>query len=64
MATKRPDSAHGGQDHLRQNPGKEHRQDNALCPGSQTVSRSQAIDEGLKYVLVHDAELLARLADA
>ena len=64
MATKRPDPAHAGPDHSRQNPGKEQRKDNARCPGSQEVSRRQTIDEGLKYILVHDAELLDRLADA
>ncbi|MGK3957583.1 hypothetical protein ACLKOZ_15490 [Arthrobacter sp. R4] len=64
MATKSPDPAPQGPDHSRQNPGKEHRKDNDLCPGSQKVSRRQTIDEGLKYVLGHDAELLVRLADA
>jgi hypothetical protein len=63
MATKRPDPSAQGPDHARQQPGEEHRKDN-LCPGSQKVSRRQTIDEGLKYVLVHDAELLVRLADA
>jgi len=64
MATKRPDPAREGPDHSRQNPDKEHRQDNEPGPGSHKVSRRRTIDEGLKYVLVHDAELLGRLADA
>jgi hypothetical protein len=64
MATKSPDPAPEGPDHSRQQPGKEHRKDNDLCPGSQKESRRQTIDEGLKNVLAHDAELLVRLADA
>jgi hypothetical protein len=63
-ATKRLGSVPQGPDHSRQNPGEEHGKDNNLCPGSQTVSRRQTIDEGLKYVLVHNADLLIRLADA
>ena len=64
MATKSPDPAPESPDDSRKNPGKEYRQDNNLCPGTQKVSRRQTIDEGLKYVLSHDTELLARLADA
>lgn len=64
MVTKSPDPAPEGPNHSRQQPGKEHRKDSDLRPGSQKVSRRQTLDEGLKYVLVHDAELLVRLADA
>lgn len=64
MATKSPDPAPEGPDYSWQHFGKEHRKGNDFCPGSQEVSRRQTIDEGLEYVLGHDAELLVRLADA
>ena len=64
MATKSPDPAPESPDHSRQHPCKAHRKDNNLCHETQKVSRRQTIDEGLKYVLSHDTELLARLADA
>lgn len=64
MATKSPDPSPQGPDHSREHPDKEHRKNNDPCPGRQKALRRQTIDEGLNYVLSHDAELLARLSDA
>lgn len=66
MATKSPEPAPEGPDQCPQRRGKD--PDNASAsatgPGGPKLSRRQIIDEGLDNVLMHDAELLLRLADA
>lgn len=63
MAMKSPEPAHEGPDQSLQRPGQDHDSGSAPRPGG-PKSRRQIIDEGLNYVLRHDAELLLRLADA
>ena len=51
------------QDRLGQTHDREHC-DGAHMPGACTPARSQLLDEGLDFVVNHDAELLLRLTDA
>jgi hypothetical protein len=61
MAIKSPEPAREGPDQSGQRPDQDH--DSAPSPGDYK-SRRQIIDEGLDFVLRHDAALLLRLADA
>lgn len=63
MGMNSPQPERESPDHVLQVPGQDHDSAPARSPGGRQPRR-QIIDEGLDYVLRHDAALLLRLADA